>query len=236
MDPTQFLFNDNEAKEAAKETVDYVYHEFLQTLQSMEKEAMAIPFASDLAIAKLREMIHLATFQFDGVVVFTSPSPSTSNSIATSSVAESSSGAGVAAAFIPALVRGAAASARLIAEPFEKMDADGEPLPSVIDSWARGTVSTRKVVNDPAAAAAAFRRNIPAASGTPSVSSYRSSATGRSRNTSSNRSYRSTHSKTTDRDDKTGKIIELDIDGEFGALGLNATGFMFDLLQKAVSL
>lgn len=93
------------------------------------------------------------------------------------------------------------------------------------------SVSTRKVVNDQTS----FRRNVPAASGTPSVSSYRSSATGRSRTTSGNRSYRSTNSRATDRDDKTGKIIDLDIDGEFGGLNLNATGYMFDMLQKAVS-
>lgn len=93
-------------------------------------------------------------------------------------------------------------------------------------------MSTRKVVNDPNA----FRRGVPSShSNTPSVSSYRSSATGRSRNTSSNRSYRSTNSKHTDRDDKTGKIFDLEneFEGEVGGFG--ATGYLFDMLQKAVS-
>ncbi len=71
-------------------------------------------------------------------------------------------------------------------------------------------------------------------SNTPSVSSYRSSNTGRSKNTSSNRSHRSTNSKHADGDDKTGKIF--DLDNEFGGEvgGFGATGYLFDMLQKAV--
>jgi hypothetical protein len=95
MDPIQLLFEDNQANEVARETVEHVYNAFLETLQSMEKEAMAIPFTANLAIAKLHEIVKLATYEFDGVVV-----PQ---------------------------------------EPFEKMDADNEPYPCVIDSWARGT-------------------------------------------------------------------------------------------------
>jgi hypothetical protein len=67
------------------------------------------------------------------------------------------------------------------------------------------------------------------------VSSYRSSATGRSRNTSGNRSYRTTQGKN-GIDERNGHIIELDIDGEFSAMNLKATGNMFDMLQNAVSI
>ncbi len=95
MDPIQLLFEDNYSNEVAKETVQHVYDVFLQTLDAMEKEAMAIPFTANLAMAKLHEIVTLATYEFDGVVV-----PQ---------------------------------------EPFEKMDPDNEPYPSVIDSWARGT-------------------------------------------------------------------------------------------------
>ncbi len=95
MDSIQLLFEDNYANEVARETVEHVYDSFLHTLELMEKEAMAIPFTADLAMAKLHEIVKLATYQFDGLVV-----PQ---------------------------------------EPFEKMDADNEPYPSVIDSWARGT-------------------------------------------------------------------------------------------------
>lgn len=97
MDPIQLLFEDNYANEVARDTVEHVYECFLQALELMEKEAKAIPFTADLAMAKLHEIVKLATYEFDGVV--------------------------------------------MPQEPFEKMDADNEPYPSVIDSWARGTGS-----------------------------------------------------------------------------------------------
>ena len=92
-------------------------------------------------------------------------------------------------------------------------------------------MSTRKVV----AEENSFRRSVPAShSNTPSVSSFRSSATGRSRTTTGTRGHRAA-SKQSDRNDKTGQIMELegDLDAEFGELG--ATGYMFNLLEKAVS-
>lgn len=79
--------------------------------------------------------------------------------------------------------------------------------------------------------------SLTARSNTPSVSSYRSSVTGRTRTTSASRTNRSIGSRGTEKAslDKTGQIIELDDpDSEFGAL--NATGMMFDLLQKAVRI
>jgi hypothetical protein len=67
------------------------------------------------------------------------------------------------------------------------------------------------------------------------VSSFRSSATGRSRGTTGNKSTRTTISRQHEREDKTGKIVELedDIDAEFG--DFSATGQMFNMLEKAVS-
>lgn len=73
-------------------------------------------------------------------------------------------------------------------------------------------------------------------SNAPSVSSYRSSVTGRSRQSKFMRSASSRGSeRSMDKPvDPTGQIIELDDpDSEFG--NLNATGFMFDVLQKNVS-
>lgn len=68
---------------------------------------------------------------------------------------------------------------------------------------------------------------------TPSVGSFRSSATGRSKTSKASR--RSTPSNTNADLDKTGKIIELDddLEEEFGSF--NSTGQMFDMLQKSVS-
>lgn len=96
-------------------------------------------------------------------------------------------------------------------------------------------VTTRKVVVEEIN----FNKGpLSARSGTPSVSSYRSSVTGKTRTSSASRTTRSFGSRGSDRDgskalDKTGQIIELDDpDNEFG--DFNATGYMFDMLQKAV--
>jgi hypothetical protein len=121
-------------------------------------------------------------------------------------------------------------------EIFERMTPDGEPYPDKIDSWARGIVTTRKVVVEEIN----FNKgSLTARSGTPSVSSYRSSATGKTRSSSASRTVRSLGSRGSDRDgkaqDATGQIIELDDpDNEFG--DFNATGSMFEMLQRAVRL
>jgi hypothetical protein len=95
MDPVQQLFEDNHANQVVIAMVDDVFQSFSQALAEKEKEAKAIPFSAQLAMAKLHEMVKLATYEYDGKVV--------------------------------------------VDEPFERMDADNEPLPNVIDSWARGT-------------------------------------------------------------------------------------------------
>jgi hypothetical protein len=118
-------------------------------------------------------------------------------------------------------------------EIFERMSPDGEPYPDKIDSWARGFVTTRKVVIEEIN----FNKgSLTARSGAPSVSSYRSSATGKTRSSSASRTVRSLGSRASDRDgkaqDTTGQIIELDgPDNEFG--DFNATGSMFEMLPRA---
>ncbi len=59
MDPILLLFEDNHSNEVARETVQNVYDVFLQTLDAMEKEAMAIPFTANLAMAKLVWLVKL---------------------------------------------------------------------------------------------------------------------------------------------------------------------------------
>jgi hypothetical protein len=126
----------------------------------------------------------------------------------------------------------------LLSQPFEEFHPDHEPIPSNIDSWARGMVITRKVVSE----TESFRASIPSSnSNTPSVSSFRSSITGRSRGTKSrNGTSHSRTSTTTNANDKTGQIFDLEedeFDKEFGhGANFNATGAMFQNLQKQVRL
>ena len=79
-----------------------------------------------------------------------------------------------------------------------------------------------------------FRKLIPKSdSGAPSVSSYKSSVTGRSK-TSGTRSRIGTDGKPGSAD-QTGQIIQLDDpDAEFG--NFNTTDALFDFVQKAVSI
>eukprot|EP01039_Chlorochromonas_danica_P007818 gene7818-8630_t len=121
-------------------------------------------------------------------------------------------------------------------EPFEQMEADPEPVPPAADAWARGTVTTRKVVND----AELFLKAIPSLpSNTPSVSSYRSSVTGRSRTTGTKSRGGTALSRQNEKEDKTGQIFDIDdddLDKEFLRSGtaFSSTGNMFDSLQKAL--
>eukprot|EP01038_Epipyxis_sp_PR26KG_P004211 gene4211-5985_t len=108
--------------------------------------------------------------------------------------------------------------------PLEKFTPDSEPKPSTIDSWARGTIATKRIVVEESVP---FRKG-PGSDSMPSVSSFRSSATGKSR------SFRGqSRQKTANSDfDKTGQIIELDdedFDGDFSLMG--STG-EFEMLQK----
>jgi hypothetical protein len=101
-------------------------------------------------------------------------------------------------------------------------------MPASIDSWARGTVATRKVVQEDNS----YGRIPGLASSTPSVSSYRSSGTGKSRNTTGSGMSRGSRKGSNDPLDKSGKIIPLDEDGEGDFANLSATAPLFDLLQK----
>ena len=101
----------------------------------------------------------------------------------------------------------------------------------VIDSWARGIVTTKKVAVD----MDQFRQGVPGAPTTPSVaSSHISKGTYRSRTSAGSKSRLGTGRSRYDSDmDQTGKIIDLNDDfGDFSHLNLNATGQMFEQLQK----
>ncbi len=205
MDPFQTLLQDRYVKDIVNDSITLIFDSFEKRLKEIDEEKLEIPNVTELAMLKLEALVHLATIEHDG---YTNAE-----------------------------------------DPFEKFEADGEPYPNKIDSWARGMgkfsvfssnllklrypqiVATRRVM----AEEKSFRRTVPATSGTPSVSSYRSSATGRSRGTTGNKSHRSVHSRQSERDDKTGQIMELedDLDAEFGDFG--ATGYMFNMLEKAVS-
>jgi len=120
-------------------------------------------------------------------------------------------------------------------EFLEFMEPDYEPSPSVIDTWARGVVNTKKIAIEDSG----FRRTIPGApNSTPSVSSFRSSVPGRSKGTSlGTKSRLGTPGMINSRAgndslDQTGKIIELTDESEGDFANLNSTGSLFDQLQR----
>eukprot|EP00598_Pedospumella_elongata_P007694 CAMPEP_0184976798 /NCGR_PEP_ID=MMETSP1098-20130426/7695_1 /TAXON_ID=89044 /ORGANISM="Spumella elongata, Strain CCAP 955/1" /LENGTH=565 /DNA_ID=CAMNT_0027499735 /DNA_START=41 /DNA_END=1738 /DNA_ORIENTATION=+ len=117
-------------------------------------------------------------------------------------------------------------------EQLEVFIPDGEPMPSTIDSWARGTVAVKKVAPDEQKIPHSFSNETPSVS-----SSYtgRSSNTGRGSSRGSSRgTARTTGGAGKAHDaDNTGKIIELEEDGEGDFAGLGSTGYMFDMLQKS---
>ena len=111
----------------------------------------------------------------------------------------------------------------------ERRISEAEPVPSSIDPWARGTVPTKKEVIDP-------YMHLTSGTGPPSVSSRPPSEAGSERSgtgKSLNRSYRdgaSAAARSSRRDDNiAGTIIELDEE----IFDWNATGGMFNQLQKA---
>ena len=118
---------------------------------------------------------------------------------------------------------------------FEKRDLEGEPKPTTIDPWARGTIPTKKEVIDP------FLSMLGSNSATPSVASRTPSR--RPSNAGSVGSSRSYGSKTggnskatggrKEKDNMPGTIIELD--EEAGPMDWESTGGLYNELQKAVS-
>eukprot|EP01036_Dinobryon_divergens_P031009 gene31009-40342_t len=69
----------------------------------------------------------------------------------------------------------------------EFLEPDNEPLPSTIDTWARGVVNTKKAAVEDSG----YSRSVPKApNSAPSVSSFRSSVTGRSRGVSMGTKHR----------------------------------------------
>ncbi len=105
----------------------------------------------------------------------------------------------------------------------------------VIVSILLSSVTTKKVIIEDNT----YRNGVPGvASTTPSVSSFRSSATGRSRGTGGTRSRygseKGSNSGHPNSMDKTGQIMELDDDPDADFGNLSSTGALFDMLQKTV--
>lgn len=65
---TQQLFEDNHVNDVVNDALDAVFQEFNGKLAEKELEALAIPFATDLAMEKIYNITRLATYQFDGEV------------------------------------------------------------------------------------------------------------------------------------------------------------------------
>jgi len=117
-------------------------------------------------------------------------------------------------------------------EPLEVLRPDAEPIPSMIDSWARGTVKIKKISTEDKIPHLPNESNNSISSGYTSTKGDRSSKGGTSRMGMRSRGATSGRPLT---DDDTGKIIDSDDpDGEFANLSLTATAHMFDLLQKKV--
>jgi len=128
--------------------------------------------------------------------------------------------------------------------PLEQLTPDVEPTPSLIDTWARGTVPVRKVVEDPG-----FRRRAgekdpldtnPNSPRTPSVSSRATSNTGTAksggtRKTGGSRigSQRGQIVQEED-EDPTGQIFDLDEpDGEYDDLAASELATLLDKERRA---
>ena len=119
--------------------------------------------------------------------------------------------------------------------PQEKYIPDDEPIPARVDPWARGIVSVRK---PPSKSSADLLKNVDMDSPnrTPSVSSYRSSTTGRSgthrtgSKAGSVRGYEGTHLNFA-ADDEGPEIFNIDEDEDDFSM-LNKTGEMFNKIMR----
>lgn len=109
----------------------------------------------------------------------------------------------------------------------EFLTPDEEPVPALVDPWARGIVQMKKL-------SAVDVANFKSSNGpmSPSVSSYKSSVFGKSsrKSSASNGSRKSTSSASKD---STGLIVELN--EQMFEVNTNENGYMFEMLNKAVS-
>lgn len=166
-------------------------------------EKMQDPLAADVALIKLNRIVAVATTQYDAIVIEN--------------------------------------------EPLEVHIPDDEPVPVAIDPWARGAVSTRKL---PLGAGGEFNHDF-ADERAPSVNSgasFASFASFRSKNSTGSAGKTSTAGRShrtrtaagsmegASREGGrggTGEIIDLDEEGDHDRNdNMNATGHLFDMLQK----
>mmetsp|Transcript_4114 Transcript_4114/g.6369 ORF Transcript_4114/g.6369 Transcript_4114/m.6369 type:complete len:558 (-) Transcript_4114:134-1807(-) len=183
---------DDEIERCTQEVFETVWASFSSEIDVKWVKTLEIPLSTEIAMHKLHEVVHLATFMHDGN--FTE---------------------GV---------------------PLEHFTPDKEPVPIPVDNWARGAVPIRHI----AAVDDTMYKGDMGSDGTrtPSVSSMRSSTTGRTKSSSSSHHRGASRGGVmrTDFHDNSPKIIELDdeyssVPGDSG--NINGTGYMYDMLQKA---
>ena len=68
MDTTSLLFEDNHVDDVVNDAISLVLEQFAGKLLEKDIEALAIPFATDLAMEKIYTITKLATYQFDGEI------------------------------------------------------------------------------------------------------------------------------------------------------------------------
>jgi hypothetical protein len=103
--------------------------------------------------------------------------------------------------------------------------ADEEPKPAAVDTWARGVVQIKKAASHDTSV---FKSNSGIVS--PSVSSYKSSVFGKS----SRRSSSTYNSKKSNTSRDSAQVIDIQLDDKYDFSNINETGYMFDMLSKAV--
>ena len=195
---------DEENETYIREYVEHVWTTLSNKLSSNWLESIQAPLAADVAMIKLGRIVAIATTNHDGQI------------------------------------KGD--------EPLEKHTPDNEPVPVSMDPWARGAVATRKNKG----AASEFAEDFDVLERTPSINSsasFQSFSSFRSSNSKSSskmgaptirtrvRTGASAIDSEAPREGQrggTGEIIDLDEDQDNDNSNLNATGHLFDMLQKSV--
>lgn len=67
MSALDFLFDEANSSSIAAESVDYVLDSVQQSLEDKEIAKLEVPYATELAMAKLFALIDLATLEYDGL-------------------------------------------------------------------------------------------------------------------------------------------------------------------------
>ena len=195
---------DEDTEGYIQDYVENVWTNLSEKLSSNWLESIQAPLAADIAMIKLGRIVSIATTSHDGQI------------------------------------KGD--------EPLEKHIPDNEPIPVSLDPWARGAVSTRKNKG----ASSEFAEDFDVLERTPSINSsasFQSFSSFRSAGSKSSsklgaptirtrvRTGASAIDSEAPREGQrggTGEIIDLDEDQDNDNSNLNATGHLFDMLQKSV--